>query len=145
MRRRRGWAAVVFCGCAVVLGIAAWLTPNPRGYGTHRQLGFGKCGMLVMTGLPCPTCGMTTAFAYTVRGNLLRAFLAQPTGMVLALATVATALGSIWVLITGRIPPVRVPYITPYRLFLVLIVLLLGGWAFKIAYGLATGILPDPG
>ncbi len=145
VRRRRGWAAVVFCCCAVVLGLAVWLTPDPRGYGTHRQLGFGKCGMLVMTGLPCPTCGMTTAFAYTVRGRFGRAFLAQPAGFLLALATVLTGLGSAWVLVTGRMPPVRVPYITPYRLFLVLMILLLGGWAFKIAYGLATGILPDPG
>ena len=53
-----------------LLGIAASLTPSPDGYGTHRQLvvpllGKGEnsqlpaCSFLVMTGKPCPSCGMT--------------------------------------------------------------------------------------
>jgi hypothetical protein len=143
--RRRVVAALVMVTCGAVLGLAAWLTPDERGYGTHEQLGFGTCGMLVTTGLPCPTCGMTTAFAYTVRGRFIRAFLAQPAGFVLALATAASALGAAWVLVTGRMPRVRMPIITPYRLFFGLLVLLLGSWVFKIVLGLATGALPDRG
>jgi len=143
--RRRIWAALLLVVCGAVLGLAAWLRPDPRGYGTHQQLGFGKCGLLVTTGLPCPTCGMTTAFAYTVRGRLLAAFLAQPAGMVFALATIAAAGGALWVLVTGRLPPIRWPLITPYRLFFGLLVLLIGSWAFKIILGLATGSLPDRG
>jgi hypothetical protein len=138
-------AALVLLTCGGILGLAAWLTPDERGYGTHEQLGFGKCGMLVTTGLPCPTCGMTTAFAYTVRGRLIRAFLAQPAGLLLGLATVACAIGAAWVLATGRLPPVRVPVLTPYRLFFGLLVILLGSWAFKIAVGLLNGTLPDRG
>lgn len=136
---------MVLAPCVAILALAAWLTPAERGYGTHRQLGFGKCGMLVTTGLPCPTCGMTTAFAYTVRGRLFRAFMAQPTGLVLALATIATALVSSWSLATGRAPHITVPLISPYRLFTILLVLLIGGWAFKIVVGLANGTLPDRG
>jgi hypothetical protein len=141
----RLYAALVLLGCASILGLAAWLTPDERGYGTHQQLGFGKCGMLVTTGLPCPTCGMTTAFAYTVRGRLFSAFMAQPAGFVLALATVACGLGAIWVLVSGRMPSIRLPIITPYRMVFGLLVLLMGAWAFKIVVGLLTGALPDRG
>lgn len=143
--RRRLYAALVLLACAGVLAVAAWLEPAPRGYGTHRQFGFGKCAMLITTGLPCPTCGMTTAFAYTVRGRLISAFLVQPAGLVLALVTVACAVGAGWVAVTGRMPPVSMPIVTPYRLFFTLLTLLIGGWAFKIVFGLLTGTLPDRG
>jgi hypothetical protein len=143
--RRRFYAALFLAACGAVLTLAMWLEPDPRGYGTHQQLGFGKCGMLVTTGLPCPTCGMTTAFAYAVRGRLISAFLAQPAGLVLALGTVVCAIGAGWVVVTGSLPRVRVPIVTPYRLFVVLLGLLIGGWAFKIVFGLLTGTLPDRG
>lgn len=144
-RACRLYAALVLLGCAAVLGVAAWLEPAPRGYGTHRQLGFGKCGMLVTTGLPCPTCGMTTAFAYTVRGRLISAFMAQPAGLLLALGTIACAGGAGWVVLTGRVPRVPLPIVTPYRLFLGLLVVLIGSWVFKIVIGLLNGSLPDRG
>jgi hypothetical protein len=143
--RRRLYAAAVLLACGGVIALAAWLEPDPRGYGTHQQLGFGKCGMLITTGFPCPTCGMTTAFAYTVRGRLVSAFLAQPAGFLLALATMGCAVVAGWVLVTGRIPQVHVPVITPYRLFFGLLVLLVGSWAFKIVLGLLDGTLPDRG
>ena len=132
-------------GCLAILVLAVWLTPDPRGYGTHRRLGFGKCGMLVTTGFPCPTCGMTTAFSYTVRGRLFKAFMAQPAGMALALATIATALGSGYVLISARMPRVPIPIMTPYALFITLLVILVGSWAFKIIVGLIDGTFPDRG
>ncbi|MFQ5806069.1 MAG: DUF2752 domain-containing protein [Phycisphaerae bacterium] len=142
-----GWvrflAALITLGCCALVGLAAWLRPDQRGYGTHQQLGFGKCAMLVTTGLPCATCGMTTAFAYAVRGRLDRAFLAQPTGLLLALATVAGALGGGWVVATGRTLPFRTPIITPYRLFFGLLILLVGSWGFKIVVGFLNGTLPD--
>jgi hypothetical protein len=142
-RRVRLWAALVFSGCVALLGIAAYLEPDEAGYGTHRQLGFGKCGMLVTTGLPCPTCGMTTAFAYTVRGRLISAFVAQPAGFLLALATIAGALGSARAVVTGRVGPLPIPVLTPYRLFFGLLVLFIGSWAFKIVIGLLNGTLPE--
>lgn len=143
--RRRLYAGFVLLACGAAMGLAAWLEPEPCGYGTHRQLGFGKCGMLITTGLPCPTCGMTTAFAYAVRGRVVNAFLAQPAGFLLALATAGCALGAGWVLVTGRMPPIHLPILTPYRLFLGLLVLLVGSWAFKIVLGLLNGTLPDRG
>lgn len=135
----RIWAGVLLAGCLTVLGIAIWLKPDPSGIGTHRQLGFGSyrlapCGMLLTTGYPCPTCGMTTAFAHTVRGQWPRAIWAQPSGFLLALATMITAAASAWTLATGRNPlwPL-ILYVTPYRLFAALLILLFGGWFFRIA------------
>ena len=138
VRERRLWAAVVFVACTSVLVIAGRLTPDPSGVGTHRQLGFGECGMLVTTGLPCPTCGMTTAFSNTVRGRLIQAFLAQPAGLILAIATMAAVLLSGWTVLFGRMPRIAMWLPGPYLFCLILLFLLLGGWAFKLAQTLLT-------
>ena len=140
--RARWLAALLLAGCLALLGTAGWLQPDRRGYGTAEQLGTGPCGVLVMTGLPCPTCGMTTAFAYTVRGQWIRAFWAQPAGLVLAVGTMVLTVVCVWVLLRGRWPRLGLWFITPHRLFLALLVLLLGAWGAKIWMGLADGSLP---
>ncbi|HMQ14590.1 MAG TPA: DUF2752 domain-containing protein [Phycisphaerae bacterium] len=141
-RLRRVWALLLLLACGGVLGLAGYLKPSARGFGTHQQLGLAPCGMILTMGLPCPTCGMTTAFAYTVRAQPAHALRAQPTGFLLALATIATAAGALWTLITGRVPPVRVPLLTPYQLLVVFLLLLFGGWGIKIGLGLLDGTLP---
>ncbi len=135
-------AAAVFVGCAAVLALAVWLEPDPRGFGTHEQFGSAPCGMLIMTGYPCPTCGMTTAFAHFVRAQWIRSIMAQPAGFVLALATAGFALLSLRTLILGRWPQRFLPTISSYWIFLALLILLLGGWGFKLVEGLVTGTLP---
>src|ERR1051326_4605376 len=87
-----GWrgrlaALVVMMACLGTLGMAAWLRPEPSGMGSHRQFGLQSCQFERNTGLPCPTCGMTTSFAWFVRGNLLASFYVQPMGAILAMAT----------------------------------------------------------
>ncbi|MEW6251323.1 MAG: DUF2752 domain-containing protein [Planctomycetota bacterium] len=135
-------AALALAACLAALGFAAWLRPDPRGFGTHRQLGTGECGMLLVTGYPCPTCGMTTAFAHTVRLQWLAAAHAQVGGFILAVATIALVPVSAWVLVRGRWPRTSLVWITPYRLFFALLVLLLGSWALKIGLGLWEHTLP---
>ncbi len=130
-------------GAVGLLLMAARLKPNPLGYGTHTQIPYqGPCAMLVTTGYPCPTCGMTTAFAHTVRGQWLRAARVQPGGFVLALATIGVVFGAGWVVIVGRCPMLYWPWLTPFRLFAALLVLLLGSWAFVLVAGLLDGSLP---
>ena len=82
----------LFAPSAAVLATAAWLTPDPSGMGTHRQLGLGGCAVLTMTGLPCPMCGMTTTFTHMAHFQVVEALLNQPFGPVLFLCTVAAAL-----------------------------------------------------
>jgi hypothetical protein len=141
-RGARVWAGAILVTCVGVLGVAAWLEPDPRGYGTHEQFGGGPCGALVMTGYPCPTCGMTTAFAHTVRGQLVAAFWAQPAGLVLALGTVVLAGVAAVTVVRGRWPRVFLGPTTLHRLFIVALVVLLGGWGAKILIGRADGSLP---
>lgn len=74
--------------CAV-LAIARCLVPDVRGFGTHEQLGLPACAFRVFTHVPCPGCGLTTAFAHMVRGEVLASFAASPVG---ALACVLTCL-----------------------------------------------------
>lgn len=135
--------AVVGSVCLVVLTLATWLPPDPRGFGTHEALsGAWPCGFILTTGLPCPTCGMTTAFSLLMHGRPLAAVVAQPAGAFLCLATACTLVLSIHVTATGRVPNVNWNRIGPVRLSLGLALLLLGGWGFKLAHGLLTGALP---
>jgi hypothetical protein len=68
-RDRLLWLALA-SGALGVLALARLLSPDPRGYGTHLQLGLPACGFLALTGLPCPACGLTTCFAHLARGQL---------------------------------------------------------------------------
>ncbi len=86
---------------ALLLGVAAWLDPSPAGLGTHSQLSLPPCGWIMTMDLPCPTCGMTTAFAHAADGNLVGSFVAQPMGAVLAVATAIALLVGTYTAATG--------------------------------------------
>ncbi len=122
----------VLIGVGVILGVARWIDPNPSGYGSHRRLGLAPCGFLYTTGLPCPTCGMTTTFALTVRGHILKALWVQPAGTVLAGVTVLLGITAIVVLITGRRLEINWYRINPMHVLVGALVLFIGSWAFKI-------------
>ncbi len=66
---RRVVGAGVAVGAVSLLGVAAWLDPSPEGLGTHSQLSLPPCGWILTMDLPCPTCGMTTAFAHRVQNE----------------------------------------------------------------------------
>jgi hypothetical protein len=57
-----------------LLWAARWLTPDSRGMGTHEQLGLPPCGFYLWWGIPCPSCGMTTAWAWLARFEFAAAF-----------------------------------------------------------------------
>ena len=84
---------------AVPLIVACTLNPDPTGHGTHRQLGMPPCSMVVLFGHRCPACGMTTAWAHLVRGQLVGAFRANVGGALLGildLVAVPWLLASAW-------------------------------------------------
>ncbi|MFO0974112.1 MAG: DUF2752 domain-containing protein [Phycisphaerae bacterium] len=131
--RERVAAGAIAAGCVALLAVGAWLRPDPRGYGTHEQLGALPCGFFIVTGIPCPTCGMTTAFSNLVHGHVLAAVHAQPSGAVLAVLTVCGALVAGRQALTGRRVRLRWEWLgTPFGLAL-LAGLLFGGWGYKIA------------
>jgi hypothetical protein len=89
-RRGRILLAAIGLGAVSLLFTARRLTPDPRGYGTHEQLGLAPCGFARMTGMACPTCGTTTAWSHTLRGYVPAALSANAGGTVLCgLAIVA--------------------------------------------------------
>jgi hypothetical protein len=123
--------------------MARWLRPDLRGLGTHEQLfGLQPCGFVLTTGLPCPTCGMTTAFALMMHGHPLAAFLTQPAGAVFCLATVALLVYALSVAASGWLLPLNWAWIGPIRFMLAIAMLILAAWAFKMASGLLSGELP---
>lgn len=92
---------IVVIATATVLIAAIMLQPDPAGVGTHQQMGLPPCGILLTTGLPCATCGMTTAFAYAAQGRMLTAFLTQPAGAMLAILTAIGTIIGVYTLLTG--------------------------------------------
>lgn len=120
---------------ALVLGLARWLEPSPAGVGTHLQLGLNPCVMLVLTGIPCPMCGMTTTFAHMADGQLLGALANQPAGVVLFAITVVGTLVGLADMLLGRGIWRRVlAWIGPRetRVAIALLMVMGLGWIYKI-------------
>lgn len=130
---RRLAATVVFAASAGLLGVAAWLSPDHSGLGTHTQLALPACGWVSGLGIPCPTCGMTTAFAAAADGDLLGSMKAQPLGFLLALSTAMAAVVSAYVMATGSALGGHLVRMLGPRSGWTLLVLALVAWAYKIA------------
>lgn len=123
--------ALLAAACLGLLATAAWLRPDSRGVGTHEALGISPCGWIAGLGIPCPTCGMTTAFSLAVRGSLWASFRVQPMGCLLAVATAATAVTGAYVAATGsRVGHALGARITP-RVVVALACLALVAWGYK--------------
>jgi hypothetical protein len=85
----RGTLVGIALGLGAVFTIAALLNPydedgQPRRMETHRQLGLPPCTFYALTGVPCPSCGMTTSFALLVRGDVWNSLRANAVGTLLA-------------------------------------------------------------
>jgi hypothetical protein len=137
LRRRlsiwgRLFALALSLACFTVLVIAAKLQPSHTGVGSHREIGLQPCHLMERTGVPCPSCGMTTSFAWFVRGNLLASFYIQPMGMLAALAAACCVWIGAYVAFTGR-PVHRLLLQLPARAWLIgLLSFGIAAWGWKI-------------
>ncbi len=117
-----------------VLGVAAFaLEADAAGLGTHTQLGLTPCGFVAATGLPCATCGMTTATTLAAHGHLLDSFRTQPAGFFFALTMAVCVIIGAWSAWTGR--PLT-PLLRPLgrgRVWALLVAVLLLAWGYRIA------------
>jgi hypothetical protein len=89
----RAWVRGTLLGMALGLGavftVACRLNPyfedgTPRRMETHRQLNLPPCSFKTTTGLPCPSCGMTTSFALLMHGDVGNSLRANAAGTLLA-------------------------------------------------------------
>ena len=127
-------------GAWTALALAAALTPDPTGAGTHEQLGLPPCAFLARTGWPCPTCGLTTSVAAATRGHVVLAFQAHPFGLLLVAAMAALGAAGTIEALTGRKALGR---LRPGRGGAwAAVIALPAGWVLKILMGLAAGTLP---
>lgn len=86
----RGSLLLIATLLIVVFVVATQVYPyaedgTPRKSGSHQSLGLPPCNFQVWTDMPCPSCGMTTSFAFLVRGDLWNSVKANWVGTGLAL------------------------------------------------------------
>ena len=132
-----GRAALV--GIAVVLvgffAVALWLSPDPRGFGTHQQLGLPPCSFRLLFGRPCPSCGMTTCFTHFVRAEFVQAAQANFAGVVIASTCVLLIPWCVWSAVIGRYWLVSDPAAVGSGLAISLSLLMVLMWAAELAGG----------
>lgn len=112
--------------------VATMLSPSEKGLGTHQQLMLPECGWITIFDLPCPTCGMTTAFSHAANGNLPASFLTQPLGALLALATAIAFLSGMFVAFTGSRIGSMFGRLWTYRTGWIIAGLVVVSWGYKV-------------
>jgi hypothetical protein len=85
----RGALVVIVLGLVAVFVIAVRLDPydengQPQFSATHQKLGLPPCNFRVITGIPCPSCGMTTSFTWLMHGRVDYSLQANAVGTLLA-------------------------------------------------------------
>ncbi len=135
--RGRTAAALFACGVVALFG-GLWLVQR---LGFDFGLLFGPCGMKQRTGLPCPTCGMTTCVLAFARGEVLTAFYVQPAGGFLCSLLIVAAFFAFLTGVFGiyfgffdrLVAELKVRYVAAG-----LLVILAAGWAVTLARALAA-------
>jgi len=129
----RALLAVLALGFVAVIGVAAWLQPydadgQPLRMASHTQLGLQPCSMVVMSGKPCPACGMTTSFALLVHGDVLNSMRANWVGTLMCGTIIVLAPWVALCAIRGRLIGVRNGELFSTILIATLLVLMSARW-----------------
>jgi len=128
--------------CWIVLAVGLSLDAREKGDGTHTQLGLTPCRTMVVDGVPCPGCGLTTSITAAVHGDLIASVKANVFGTFLFFVLVF--IGSIGIIqaLSGRDFLTR---IFRRRVWLICGIMITGtlvGWAIKLAIGYNNGQYP---
>lgn len=130
------WARLIWLsvslGCLAVFVTALRVQPDPSGIGSHESLGLAPCQFAWRTGLPCPSCGMTTSFAWFVRGRLLASFYVQPMGFLLAIFTGFFFWIGLYLAVTGKSAARLVRMLPARGLLVAFFSIMILAWAWKI-------------
>ena len=110
-RRQRWLASALALVLLGLLAVSRTLEPSPAGMGTHQQLGLPPCKAVMLLGIPCPTCGMTTSWSYFMRGQFIASWGANPGGFCLAVLSLATGVWAVALAVRGiyfRLVPLQI-------------------------------------
>ncbi len=129
--------AAVIC-LAIVAFFGVFALAGHYNLDVGRWLGY--CGFKQRTGLPCPTCGMTTATLAFAQGRIREAFYIQPAcGFFCCLAVIAAVLAfiaavfGVYFRFIGRFfQQIKLRYT-----LLALIIIVAAGWAVTLARAIA--------
>ena len=135
--RQRAIAAMVCAAIVVFFGVFAVAGHYQADMG--RWLGY--CGFQQTTGLPCPTCGMTTAALAFARGQIFEAFYIQPAGGLLCSVMVVMALLAFVIAVFGVYFHFIQRFFAEIKLrymLLALFFVITAGWAVTLARALAA-------
>lgn len=116
------------------LAIAAALRPEDAGFGTHTQLIPVPCIFRWLTGLPCPACGMSTALAHMVRGEVLAALRCHLLGPAAYLGAWLALGWSAWTLVRGI--PVLPGWLSGARAAKIVLAVIAVAWLANIVVAL---------
>jgi len=135
--RERQVSALIVLGTVLCFGTLALLQKLHFDFG----LLFGPCGMKQRTGLPCPTCGMTTSVLAFARGEIFLAFYVQPAAAFLCSLLVAGAFFAFLAGVFGVYFSVFDRVLATVRIrdvMVGLLVVLAAGWAVTLVRALAA-------
>ncbi len=99
---------------------------------THRQMGLPPCTFKYVTGLPCPSCGMTSSFALLIRGDVWNSLQANAAGTALAVLCLLFIPWSIGSAVCGKLLFVRSIDRVLVRIVVGFLILLFLRWGIQL-------------
>lgn len=133
----RGCLLGIALGLTVIFGIAGYLKPydemgRPYTMATHQQLGLPECTFKHVTGMPCPSCGMSTSFSFLVRGDVWNSLRANAVGTLLAALCMAILPWSLACAIRNRPILIHAMETALLRLIIAFLVLMMLRWTIVL-------------
>jgi hypothetical protein len=135
--RQRKVGAAILSGVALLFG-GLW---GLQRVGFDFGWVFPPCGFKQRTGLPCLSCGMTTAVLAFARGDVVGAFLVQPAAAFFCSLLVAAAFFAFLTSVFGvyfNLFDRLAAELKVWHIVVAVLVVLLAGWAVTMAHALAT-------
>ena len=141
-RAHRVLLAIAAMILVTLIALAAFVEPDPEGFGTHTRLGFTECFVVRQWGVRCPSCGMTTAWARLLNGDILGAVAANAGGVVLCVLAVVAMPWLLATAATGRWWYLRPNIGLVFPLFAVVALVVLFDWMRHTGLALLMDRIP---